>query len=122
MSETALAMVQTTPSAVAMRQGWGVIATHPQAEDWACANLRRMGYRTYLPLYAARVRDPILRTLSRIVHRPLFTSYAFVWLDGGQWRPIRNAYGVRILLMDGEIPAYALLSDVEGLQTGEMAR
>jgi hypothetical protein len=54
--------------------GWAVITTHPQAERWACANLARRGYACFVPTFIARRRDPVLRTLTRLVEVPLFAG------------------------------------------------
>src|SRR5215469_15860295 len=99
MSETALAMVQTTPGASALvqqDQRWAVLVTYPQAEEWAQANLALRGYKPYLPLYAVRVRHPRLRWLGQILHRPLFPGYIFCPHNPADpWRPIRYCPGIR---------------------------
>ena len=105
----------TTPQCVATPEpdprcgrvaaGWGVIHTHPNAERWACANLNRAGYRTFLPLHTVKRRDPVLRTMTRLVEVPLFVSYAFVSLaPTDPWVPIRYTPGVHSLLMSGPRP------------------
>jgi transcription antitermination factor NusG len=79
---------------------WGVIQTHPQAESWATSQLNRQGYTTYLPLYPAKRRDPVTRTMTRIIQAPLFPSYAFVQIaTDDPWYPIRRTPGVRQLLL-----------------------
>jgi len=122
----ALAMASATPSAEASTQpqGWAVVVTHPQAERWACANLNQAGYRTYLPLYAARRRDPVLRTLTRIVERPLFPGYLFVHhAEHDPWIPIWHAPGVRELIVDADRkPQYARAGDISALQAGNELR
>src|SRR5215472_15089443 len=117
-----LEMATASPSADALPTAhWAVVATHPQAERWAAANLNRIGYETYLPLYAARVRDRVLRTLTRLVHRPLFPGYLFVAIDG-PWTPIRYAPGVRELLMDDGRPSICPRASVEALQAHDELR
>jgi len=120
---SSLALASATPSADALPPPlrWGVVTTHPQAEQWAAANLNRAGYPAWFPTYAARVRDPVLRTLSRIVERPLFPGYVFVTLNG-PWTPIRYAPGVRELLMDHDHPSVCPTEAIEALQAGEDAR
>jgi transcription antitermination factor NusG len=97
---------------------WGVIHTHPQAEQWACDNLKRAGYETYLPMRNATVRDRTTPTLTRVIQRPLFTSYAFVAITG-PWVPIRYTPGVRALLMSGEFPSIVARAAVSALQAVE---
>ena len=96
--------------------GWGVIHTHPQAERWACANLNRAGYRTFLPLHTVKRRDPVLRTMTRLVEVPLFVSYAFVSLaPTDPWVPIRYTPGVHSLLMSGGKPNINATGSVDAL-------
>ena len=97
--------------------GWGVIHTHPQAERWACANLNRAGYRTFLPLHLVKRRDPVTRSMTRLVEVPLFVSYAFVSLaPTDPWVPIRYTPGVHSLLMSGGKPNINATVVVEGLR------
>jgi transcription antitermination factor NusG len=100
-----------------------VVHSHPGAERWASANLSRAGYRTYLPLYAVRVRDPVLPTQTRIVERPLFPSYLFVSMQRGDpWTPIRYAQGVHAVLMSDGRPHLVAAAILEALQAGDAAR
>jgi transcription antitermination factor NusG len=104
-------------------QGWAVVHTHPQAERWAAANITRLGYRTFLPMFATLVRDPVLHTRTRTAMRPLFPRYAFVWLeDGTPWVPVRYAPGVSDLLMTDGKPAYAPGAAIEALEATEASR
>ena len=103
--------------------GWAVIHTHPQAERWACDGLNRAGYRTFLPLYTAKRRDPVLRTMTRSVELPLFTSYAFVLLgQHDPWVPIRYTPGVHSLLMSGGQPNIAAMASIEALEASQELR
>jgi transcription antitermination factor NusG len=103
--------------------GWAVCRSNPQAERWADANLRLQGYQTYLPLYATKQRDRVLRTMWHQVEKPLFTGYLFVWLTRRDvWRPIRETPGVHSLLLCGNRLQYAHAGAVEALQAGEDLR
>ena len=105
------------------RGSWAVAQTHPQAERWAQSNLQRLGYVTFLPLYASRVRDRVVQTLTRIVERPLFSRYLFVQHDNPDlWRPIREAPGVASVLTNGNRIQYVNAGAVEALQATEDAR
>lgn len=102
---------------------WAVVQSHPQAERWAEHNLNRAGYATYLPTYATKRRDPVLRTITRIVIAPLFPSYLFVrTTPDAPWTPIRYAPGVRHLLMRDGKPDMADAGAVEALQANEALR
>jgi transcriptional antiterminator RfaH len=104
-------------------QGWAVVHTHPQAERWATSNITRLGYRTFLPLYAVLVRDPVLHTRTRTAMRPLFPRYLFVHLeDGTPWVPIRYAPGVSDLLMADGKPAHAPEAAISALEATVASR
>jgi transcriptional antiterminator RfaH len=85
---------------------WFCIQTHPQAERWAIANLRRQGYDAWLPLIAVQRPDRVTPSIRHTVEIPLWTSYAFVRFDAQHdpWQPIKSTYGVRRLLGDATCP------------------
>jgi len=101
---------------------WGVIHTHPQAERWAAQNLRRQGFQAYLPTHTVLRRDPVLRTLTRPVEAPLFTSYLFVGIQSPHWAPIAHTLGVKRLLMSGERPSIVAGGVVEALEASRALR
>jgi transcriptional antiterminator RfaH len=98
---------------------WFVVQSHHQAERWACANLQRRGYRTFLPLVAVRRRDRVIRSLYHTVEVPLFSPYLFIHFDARSgWTPIWNTPGVaRLLMADGK-PAPCPERAVEAIQAG----
>lgn len=111
------------PACYCNSPGWCVAHTHPQAERWADTNLRRSGYVTYLPLYAAQVRDRAIPSLRHTVIRPLFTGYIFVQHHrGSSWRPIYETPGVHSLIRSGSQLQYAPDAAVEALQASEAVR
>lgn len=83
---------------------WYVVETHAKSESKAMFNLRRQGYRAYLPQYLKHRRHA--RRTDR-VPRPLFPRYLFVKLDIAQeaWRPIQSTFGVVRLILQGDRPA-----------------
>ena len=101
---------------------WGVVHTHPQAERWAAQNLQRQGYEAYLPTHVVLRRDPVLRTLTRSVEAPLFTSYLFVAVPLTLWGPIRHTLGVRSLLMSGDRPSIVATALLDVLRAAEGVR
>jgi transcription antitermination factor NusG len=105
------------------RSGWIVATTHSQAEFWAETNLQRRGYRVYLPRYSAKRRDPVLRTITRIVRLPLFPGYLFVHHDSrDSWRPIYETPGVRSVLKNGNQIQWARAGAVEAVEASEDLR
>jgi transcription antitermination factor NusG len=102
---------------------WGAIQTHPQAENWACSNLRRAGYPVYLPTLFISRRDRHTPTIVHRVERPLFSSYLFVHIgDADPWTPIRYASGVRQILMSSGKPAPVPETVINALQAGDAFR
>ena len=98
---------------------WGVIHTHPQAERWCRDNLRNQGYDVWWLTRQALKRDPVTRTMSRVVDVPLFTSYVFVAIPLSHWAPIRHTLGVQRLLMAGPEPYILDRAAVSALQAVE---
>ena len=82
---------------------WYVVHARPHQERRAEENLRRQGYRVWLPLME-RSRRHARRI--ETVRAPLFPGYLFVALDTGReaWHPINGTFGVRRLLTDGPRP------------------
>jgi transcription antitermination factor NusG len=99
---------------------WGVVHTHPQAEQWASANLRRQGYQVWLLTRAVLRMDRVTRTMTQRIQVPLFTSYLFVDIQS-PWTPIAHSRGVNRLMMSGPNPyllpegAVSALRGVEAL-------
>ncbi len=100
---------------------WSVAQTNPQAERWAAQNLHRIGYATYLPLIRVRRRDPVHRTISRLVDVPLWPGYLFV-VAGTHWAPIVHTAGVHRLLMACGRPSVVRSGLVEALRASESDR
>ncbi len=82
---------------------WYVVQTQPRREDLAVVNLRRQGFRSFLPRLVKTVRHA---RRSRSVRAPLFPGYLFVPLDieRRRWRCINGSFGVASLIMSGDRP------------------
>jgi len=82
---------------------WYVVNTRPHQEARAEMNLKRQGYRAWLP-----VMERSRRHARRIdtVRVPVFPGYLFVELDVERqaWNAINGTFGVRRLLTDGARP------------------
>jgi transcription antitermination factor NusG len=100
---------------------WCVYQTHPQAERLAAHELSRSGYRVYLPLISVRRRDPVIRSMFRMVLVPRFPGYGFVELDPRDpWIPVRETAGVRqVLLTSSGRPAPVGTGEIELHQTDD---
>ena len=82
---------------------WYVVATKPNCEKKALANLQRQEFESYLPCILAR------RSHARRVHmvrRPLFSGYVFVRLEPevARWRSINGTMGVTHILTSNGRP------------------
>jgi len=101
---------------------WVVVQSHPQAENWAASNIRRVGYETYLPTLIVQRRDRHTPTILHRVERPLFSGYLFVHVTSPHWSPIRSCYGVRDVLMSGSTPHHLPEATRIAVQAGEALR
>ncbi|MGJ8588267.1 MAG: transcription termination/antitermination protein NusG [Yoonia sp.] len=83
---------------------WFLAQLKPNCSQIAKKNLKRQGYRTFLPL-----EDVTLQRRGQFVtaKRPLFPGYIFVAIDaaGGQWRNINATTGITRLVNFGSVPA-----------------
>jgi transcription antitermination factor NusG len=104
-----------------IRARWACVYTHPQAEFWANANLKRAGYRTYLPTCAVQRRDRVIPTLRHTVTVPLFSRYLFLRFNhrAESWSPVRAAPGVADLVRSGPDLHYASDEAVDALQAAQ---
>ncbi len=83
---------------------WFVAHTLPQAEQRAVLNLRRQGFKAYLPRYRKQRRHA--RRVDWIL-APLFPRYVFIAMDPARprWRSINGTFGVHCLVCRGDRPA-----------------
>ena len=97
---------------------WYAVHTRPQAELKAFENLRRQGYRAYLPRY--RTRTTHARRVQTVL-RPLFPRYLFAGLDrtAMRWRPILSTFGVSDVVRAGDEPAAVAPEIIAELREGE---
>lgn len=93
---------------------WYVVSTLPHQEARAEANLRRQGFRSWMPTIKRSRRHA--RRIDT-VRSPLFPGYLFVELDLQRetWVPINSTYGVRRILCRDEGPAPAPTAFIEAL-------
>lgn len=102
---------------------WHVAQTHPQAERWARDNLANQGYVVYLPMDRVLRRDRVLRSMTRAIEVPLFTSYLFISLTPGElWAPICHTRGVARIFLNAGRPHSLPYGTVEAIQAGEARR
>jgi transcriptional antiterminator RfaH len=94
---------------------WCVVNTLPSQEVRAETNLRRQGYRAWLP-FTLKTRRHARRVDT--VRAPLFPGYLFVELDLERdgWASINSTYGVRRLLAQDSRPEVLPAPFVAGLQ------
>ena len=82
---------------------WYIMQTRARAEKRAQANLRRQGFKRYLPQIRHARRHA---RKHEIVPAPLFPGYFFVKLDLVQdrWRSVNGPNGAKQLLCSGDRP------------------
>lgn len=100
---------------------WYVAQTHVRAEETALAQLKRQGFRAYLPRYRKKRRHA---RRTELVERPLFPGYLFVCLDVARtrWRPIKSTIGIRQLICNGDKPLAVpegVVEDIRARETDE---
>ena len=85
-------------------QTWFLAQLKPNSAQIAETNLRRQGFRTFLPL---EVGTRKARGKFATVERPVFPGYIFVAFDvaSGSWRAINSTSGVTRLVSFGKDPA-----------------
>ena len=74
-----------------MKAEWFVVQCNPQREAFAANHLA--AYEPYFPRF---------KMFGRV--KPLFPTYIFC-VASDNWSPIKNTFGVRSLLMNGDVPA-----------------
>ncbi|HEY4202620.1 MAG TPA: transcription termination/antitermination NusG family protein [Devosiaceae bacterium] len=87
-----------------MSECWYIVHTNPQAERKAAAEIRRCGFRAYLPKAAREFRHH--RTKQLLIKRyPALVGYLFMRFPEGEpnWYALRQCQGVRgVLYSDGK--------------------
>lgn len=95
-------------------ESWFLAQLKPNSAQIAERNLRRQGFRTFLPLEeTTQSRNNRFVT----IERPLFPGYIFVALDlaAGRWTSINSTHGVTRLVSFGKEPVpvpAALMADL----------
>ena len=82
---------------------WYVVYTRHGAEKLAEVNLKRQGFKTYLPMFRKTTKHA-RRTAS--VPAPLFPRYLFVAIDETtqRWRSVNGTFGVHHIVSMGNRP------------------
>jgi transcriptional antiterminator RfaH len=93
---------------------WFLAQLKPNSVKIAERNLKRQGFRTFLP-----IEEVTKRAKSKFVtvERPMFPGYIFVSFDviKGGWRAINSTNGITRLVSFGKDPAPVPLDIISGL-------
>jgi transcriptional antiterminator RfaH len=91
---------------------WFLAQLKPNCGSIAERNLKRQGFRTFMPL-----EEGTMRRGGRFVTASvsLFPGYIFVALATGQWRPVNSTYGITRLVSFGQEPTPVPLALVSQL-------
>lgn len=84
---------------------WRVVMTNPNAEKTAKANIKPLGFETYLPMVISERPKTARRAAAEII-RPLLRGYLFVRFDTrrDEWGELFTTIGVKGLLRAGGVP------------------
>lgn len=91
---------------------WFVVQTNPNCERKAVVEIRRAGFRAYMPVFARDFRHHRTKKLD-VQRRPLLVGYVFMRFPGpANWYALRQCQGVKgVLYCDGrpyELPNSAI--------------
>ena len=94
---------------------WYAVQTLPHRELSAEQQLRRQGFKPFLPVHWKTTRHA---RAFRTARAPFFPGYLFVKLTLGRdrWRSVNGTFGVSRLVMAGDLPQPVPIGIVEGLQ------
>lgn len=87
-----------------MADNWYVVQTNPQAEKKAIEEIRRAGFRAYLPKAGRVIRHHRTKQVS-IKRSPALVGYVFMRFPDGKpnWYALRQCQGVKgVLYSDGK--------------------
>ena len=98
---------------------WFAVRSHPRREGFAYEQLRRQGFRAFLPLISTVGSVP---TNPKTQRTAFFPSYLFVNLDlvSDRWHCVNNTFGVQKIVAFGGCPApapYGLIENLLALST-----
>ena len=98
----------------APQRRWYAVPAQPRKEAIASLQLRRQGFKSFLPLVERVVRHPT-RTATTTV--PFFPSYLFVSLSlrHDRWRSVNSTIGIQRLVSFADQPAPAPAGLIEQL-------
>ena len=98
---------------------WLVVNTQPHKETYALLNLRRQGFDCYCPMVVTRIRHA---RRAYDANRPMFPSYIFVNYAStkGKWRRVHSTFGVRSIVLQGEMPGLIADDFIDGLRSREV--
>ena len=94
---------------------WAVVHTRPHQEVRAEENLKRQGFKTWLPMMLRSRRHARRIDTKR---EPVFPGYLFVDLDmdSDPWVSINGTYGVKYILSDSKKPTSLPREFIEALK------
>ncbi len=102
-------------------QKYYVVHTKPNQENKAVINLKRQGFKTWLPSFK---RTVFFKNKKTVKKEPFFPGYIFVILDvfNDDWSKIQNTFGVKYLITSDGVPKEIENSNINLLKkiiTGE---
>lgn len=109
--------VLITPKDQVIRTGtvrephWALVSAHGGRERWAQSNIERQGMETYLPMCRDWRKDS---------PTALFPGYIFVRVDRANWHALKGTFGVKGIMLSGDVPARVPTRVLQSLRTLEV--
>ena len=108
--------------AAATTRKWRVVLANSHAERIAVANIKRLGFETYLPMAITERPRTARRPAAQIV-RPFLPGYLFARFDtvADEWGELFRTVGVKALMMAGSSPCSVSDLMIDGMRQREEA-
>lgn len=115
--EAAFAVAEVTAA-----RKWRVVMANPHAERIAMANIKKLGFETYLPMAISERPRTARRPAAQIV-RPFLPGYLFARFDtvSDEWGELFRTIGVKALMMAGKAPCSVADSMIDAMRQREEA-
>lgn len=107
---------------VAAARKWRVVMANPHAERIAVANIKKLGFETYLPM-AITERPRTARRPAAQVVRPFLPGYLFARFDtvSDEWGELFRTIGIKAVMMAGGAPVSVADAQITAMRQREEA-
>lgn len=101
---------------------WRVVMANPHAERLALANIKRLGFETYLPMAITERPRTARRPAAQII-RPFLPGYLFARFDTvlDEWGDLFRTVGIKAVMMAGGSPVSVADAQIAAMRQREEA-